>query len=176
MTNPNVIGWIGSSVERLKIQKQSERPFHQDEQQFYIFHPPMPTENWKQLQHYFDERTELENEKYELREKERELVSRFDSFSRDLMKVRKRETSTVEEEMAKEEEIKAIENQIQKIAEEQMKVKEEIDEKEEINRTNEKINEMTEIVIEDEHKLAQEQQEAEKEKNDKKVELLMNQL
>ena len=35
---------------------------------------------------------------------------------------------------------------------------------------------MIEIVIEDEHKLVQEQQEIEKEKNDKRVELLMNKL
>ena len=35
---------------------------------------------------------------------------------------------------------------------------------------------MIEIVIEDEHKLNQEQQELEKEKNDKKVENLMAQL
>ncbi len=173
MTNLNVIG----SVERFKLQNQSERPFYQDEQQFYLFHPPMPTENGKLLQQYFDERTWIEKEKYELREKQRELVRRFDSLSRDLMKVRKRETSTVEEEMAKEEEIRAIEDQIQKIAEEQIKLKEEIDDKEkEIDKVNEKINEMIEIVIEDEHKLNQEQQELEKEKNEKKVESLMAQL
>ena len=66
---------------------------------------------------------------------------------------------------------------IHKIAEELVKVKKAIKEKEkEIDRTNEKINEMIEIVIEDEHKLNQEQQEIEKEKNDKKVELLMNKL
>ena len=175
MTNPNVIWWIGS-VERFN-RSHSERPNYQDEQQFYLFHPPMPTENGKLLQQYFDERTGIEKERYGLREKERELVSKFDSLSRDLMKVRKRETSTVEEEIAKEEEIRAIEDQIQKIAEEQIKLREEIEWKEkEIDKANEKINEMIEIVIEDEHKLNQQQQEFEKEKNDKKVESLINQL
>ena len=66
---------------------------------------------------------------------------------------------------------------MQKLEEELIKVREKIKEKDkEIDRTNEKINEMIEIVIEDEHKLNQEQQEIEKEKNDKRVELLMNQL
>ena len=176
MTNPNVTRWIGS-IERLKSQKQSERPFHQDEQQFYLFHPPMPTENWRQLQQYFDERTKIENEKYELRERERRLVSKFDDLSRDLMKLRKRDTSNVEEEMIKEKEIKIIEEQIQKIAEEQIKLKEEIDCKEKnIDNANEKINRMIEIVIEDEYKLAQQEQELEKEKNNKKVESLISQL
>lgn len=176
MTNPNVIRWIGSS-ERLKFQNQSERPFHQDEQQFYLFHPPMPTENGKLLQQYFDERTKLENEKYGLWEEERKLASKFDNLSRNLMEVRRRETSTVEEEISKNAEIRAIQKQIQKIAEEEIKLKEEIKKKEkEIDRANEKINEMIEIVIEDEHKLNQEQQELEKEKNERKVENLMAQL
>ena len=176
MTNPNVIRWIGSA-ERLKFKNQSERPFRQDEQQFYLFHPPMPTENGKQLQQYFDERTKLENEKYGLWEEERKLANKFDNLSRNLMEVRRRVTSTVEEEISKNAEIRAIEKQIQKIAKEEKKLKEEIKEKErEIDRANEKINEMIEIVIEDEHKLNQEQQELEKEKNDKKVENLMAQL
>ena len=137
----------------------------------------MPTENGKQLQQYFDERTKIENEKYGLWEEERKLANKFDNLSRDLMEVRRRETSTVEEEIAKNAEIRAIEKQIQKIAEEKMKLEEKAEEKErEIDRTNEKINEMIEIVIEDEHKLNQEQQELEKEKNDKKVENLMAQL
>ena len=173
MTNLNVIGW----VERFKLQNQSERPFYQDEQQFYLFHPPMPTENGKQLQQYFDERTWIEKEKYELREKERELVSKFDNFSRDLMKVRKRQTSTVEEEIAKEEEIRAIEDQIQKIVEEQIKLKEEIEWKEkELDKVNEKINEMIQIVIEDEHKLNQQEEEIQKRNNGEKVESLIAQL
>jgi len=172
MTNPNVIG----SVERFN-KSHSERPYHQDEQQFYLFHPPMSTENGKLLQQYFDERTWIEKEKYELREKERELVSKFDNFSRDLMKVRKRQTSTVEEEIAKEEEIRAIEDQIQKIAEEQIKLKEEIEWKEkEIDKVNEKINEMVQIVIEDEHKLNQQEEEIQKRNNGEKVESLIAQL
>lgn len=176
MTNPNVIRWIGS-VERLNFQKQSERPFHQDEQQFYLFHSPMPTENGKLLQQFFDERTKIENEKYGLWEEERNLAKKFDNLSRDLMEVRRRETSTVEEEIAKNAEIRAIEKQIQKIAEEKMKLEEKAEEKErEIDRTNEKINEMVQIVIEDEHKVVQQQQELEKEKKEKKVENLMAQL
>ena len=177
MTNPNVSRWIGSSVERLKFQKQSERPFHQDEQQFYLFHPPMPTENWKQLQEFFDERTKLENEKFNLVEEERKLVDKFDDLNRSLQEVQKKSATTPEEQKKKEEEMNSIRAQIQRIAEELVKVRENLAEKErEIDRTNEKINEMTEIVIEDEHKLVQEQQEVEKEKNDKKVESLMNQL
>ena len=176
MTNPNVIRWIGSA-ERLKFKNQSERPFRQDEQQFYRFHPPMPTENWKQLQHYFDERTELENEKIKLKEDERKLVDKFDDLSRTLQEIQKKPAATPEEEEKKEAEMNSIREQIQKLEEELMKVREKIDEKEkEIDRTNEKINEMIEIVIEDEHKLNQEQQEIEKEKNDKNVELLMNKL
>ena len=176
MTNPNVIWWIGSS-ERLKFQNQSERPFHQDEQQFYLFHSPMPTENGKQLQQYFDERTKPENEKYGLWEEERKFANKFDNLSRNLMEVRRRDTSTVEEEISKNAEIRAIQKQIQKIAEEEIKLKGEIEKKEkEIDRVNEKINEMIEIVIEDEHKLNQEQQELEKEKNERKVENLMAQL
>ena len=177
MTNPNVSRWIGSSVERLKIQKQSERPFHQDEQQFYLFYPPMPTENWKQLQEFFDERTKLENEKFNLIEEERKLVDKFDDLNRSLQEVQKKPATTPEEQKKKEEEMNSISAQIQRIAEELVKVRENLAEKErEIDRANEKINEMTEIVIEDEHKLVQEQQEIEKEKNDKKVESLMNQL
>ena len=91
--------------------------------------------------------------------------------------IRRRVTSTVEEEISKNAEIRAIQNQIHKIDKEEKNLKEEIKEKErEIDRANEKINEMIEIVIEDEHKLNQEQQELEKEKNDKKVENLMAQL
>jgi len=177
MTNPNVSRWIGSSVERLKFQKQSERPFHQDEQQFYLFHPPMPTENWKQLQEFFDERTKLENEKFSLVEEERKLVDKFDDLNHSLQEIQRRPATTPEEEKRKEEEMNSIREQIQKIAEELVKVRECIAEKErEIDRANEKINEMIEIVIEDEHKLVQEQQEFEKEKNDKKVESLINQL
>ncbi len=137
----------------------------------------MPTENGKQLQQYFDERTKLENEKYGLWEEERKLANKFDNLSRNLMEVRRRETSTVEEETAKNAEIRAIEKQIQKIAEEEKKLKKKIEEKEKgIDRANERINEMIQIVIEDEHKLVQEQQENEKEKNDKKVKSLVAQL
>ena len=177
MTNPNVSRWIGSSVERLEFQKQSERPFHQDEQQFYLFHPPMPTENWKQLQEFFDERTKLENEKFNLIEEERKLVDKFDDLNHSLQEIQKKPATTPEEQKKKEDEMNSIREQIQKVEEELMKVREEIEKKEgEIDRTNEKINEMTEIVIEDEHKLVQQQQEIEKEKNDKKVELLVNKL
>lgn len=137
----------------------------------------MPTENGKLLQQFFDERTKIENEKYGLWEEERKLANKFDNLSRDLMEVRRRETSTVEEEIAKNAEIRAIEKQIQKIAEEKMKLEEKAEEKErEIDRTNEKINEMVQIVIEDEHKVVQQQQELEKEKKEKKVENLMAQL
>ena len=177
MTNPNVSRWIGSSVERLKFQKQSERPFHQDEQQFYLFHPPMPTENWKQLKEHFDERTKLEKERFSLVEEERKLVDKFDDLNHSLQEIQRRPATTPEEEKRKEEEMNSIREQIQKIAEELVKVRECIAEKErEIDRANEKINEMIEIVIEDEHKLVQEQQEFEKEKNDKIVESLINQL
>ena len=173
MTNLNVIGW----VERFKFKNQSERPFYQDEQQFYLFHPPMPTENWKQLQEFFDERTKLEKERFGLIEEERNLVDKFDDLSRLLQEVQKRPASTLEEEKKKQEEMRAIKKKMQKLEEELIKVREKIKEKDkEIDRTNEKINEMIEIVIEDEHKLIQEQQEIEKEKNDKKVELLMNKL
>ena len=173
MTNLNVIGW----VERFKLKNQSERPFYQDEHQFYLFHPPMSTENGKQLQEFFDERTEIENEKFRLKEEERKLVDKFDDLNRTLQEIQKKPAATPEEEEKKEEEMSSIREQIQKVAEELMKVKEKIEEKElEIDRVNEKINEMTEIVIEDEHKLVQEQQEIEKENNDKKVELLMNKL
>ena len=137
----------------------------------------MPTENGKLLQQFFDERTKIENEKYGLWEEERKLANKFDNLSRDLMEVRRRETSTVEEEIAKNAEIRAIEKQIQKIAEEKMKLEGKAEEKErEIDRTNEKINEMVQIVIEDEHKVVQQQQELEKEKKEKKVENLMAQL
>ncbi len=90
----------------------------------------MPTENGKQLQQYFDERTKLENEKYGLWEEERKLANKFDNLSRNLMEVRRRETSTVEEEISKNAEIRAIQKQIQKIAEEEIKLKEEIKKKE----------------------------------------------
>jgi FKBP-type peptidyl-prolyl cis-trans isomerase (trigger factor) len=102
----------------LKFKNQSERPFRQDEQQFYLFHPPMPTENGKLLQQFFDERTKLENEKYGLWEEERNLAKKFDNLSRNLMEVRRRVTSTVEEEISKNAEIRAIQNQIHKIAKE----------------------------------------------------------
>lgn len=177
MTNPNVSRWIGPSVERLKFQKQSERPFHQDEQQFYLFHPPMPTENWKKLQEFFDERAKLENEKFSLMEEERKLVDKFDDLNHSLQEIQKRPATTPEEEKKKEDEMNSIRTQIQKVAEELIKVRENIEKKEgEIDRANEKINEMTQIVIEDEHKVVQQQQELEKEKNDKKVENLMAQL
>ena len=176
MTNPNVIRWIGSA-ERLKFQNQSERPFHQDEQQFYLFHPPMPTENWKQLKEQFDERTKLEKERFSLVEEERKLVDKFDDLNQSLQEVAQRPATTPEEQKKKEDEMNSIRMQIQKVAEELVKVRENIEEKErEIDRANEKINEMTQIVIEDEHKIVQQQQELEKEKNDKKVENLMSQL
>lgn len=176
MTNPNVIRWIGSA-ERLKLQKQSERPFHQDEKQFYLFHPPMPTENWKQLQEYFDERTLIEDEKIRLKEDERKLVDKYDDLRRNLAEVQKRPASTPEEEQKKQADMEAIQEEIKEVAKKIKEVKKEIQQKEEeIDRVNEKINEMIEIVIEDEHKLAQQEQELEKEKNDKKVEDLINQL
>ena len=175
MGNPNVTRF--GSVERLKLQQQSERPFHQDEQQFYLFHPPMPTENWKQLQQYFDERTLIEDDKIRLREDERKLVDKYDGLRRNLAEVQKRPATTPEEEQKKQEEMAAIQREINKVAEELIKVREKIEEKEkELDRVNEKINEQIEVVIEDEHKLAQQEQELEKEKNDKKVEDLMAQL
>ena len=176
MGNPNVTRWIGS-VERLKLQQQSGRPFHQDEKQFYLFHPPMPTENWKQLQQYFDERTLIEDEKIRLKEDERKLVEKYDGLRRNLAEVQKRPAFTLEEEQKKQEEMAAIQREIEKVAEELIKVREKIEDKEkELDRANEKINEQIEVVIEDEHKLAQQEQELEKEKNDKKVEDLMAQL
>lgn len=107
MTNPNVTEWIGSA-ERLKFQNQSVRSFYWDEQWFYVFHPPMPTQHWKQLQQYFDEMIGLEKEKYRLREEERKLADKYDNLSRDLIEISKKKTSTVEEETAKNEEIIAI--------------------------------------------------------------------
>ena len=172
MTNLNVIGW----VERFK-NNQSERPFYQDEQQFYLFHPPMPTENGKQLKEFFNERTKLEKQKISLKEAERHLVDKFDDLNRSLQEVQRKPATTPEEQKKKEEEMNSIRKQIQKLVEELMKLREAIEEKEgEIDRVNEKINEMTEIVIEEEHKLNQEQQKIEKENNDKKVEFLMNKL
>ena len=172
MTNLNVIGW----VERFN-KNQFERPSYQDEQQFYLFHPPMPTENGKQLKQYFDRRTEVEKERFSLREDERKLVNKFDSLSHSLQKIQEKAVFTPEGQRKKREELKSIRNQIRKIAKELRKAREKIDEKEkEIDKTNEKINEMIEIVLEDEHKLNQEQQEIEKEKNDKKVELLIDKL
>lgn len=176
MGNPNVTRWIGS-VERLKLQQQSERPFHQDEQQFYLFHPPMPTENWKQLQQYFDERTLIENEKIKLKEEERNLVAKYDDLRHSLIEVEKRPASTPEEEQKKQADMEAIKVKINEVAKEIQEVREEIQKKEkELDKVNEKINEQIEVVIEDEHKLNQQEQELEKEKNDKKVEDLMNQL
>jgi len=176
MTNPNVIGWIGS-VDRLKFKQQSPRPFHQDEQQFYLFHPPMPTENWKQLKEYFDERSKLEKERFNMVEEERKLVDKFDDLNRLLLEVSQKPASTPDDQQKKEEEINSIRTKIQKIAEDLVKLRNNIAEKDgEIDRVNEKINEMTQIVIEDEHKVVQQQQELEKEKNEKKVENLMAQL
>ena len=173
MTNLNVIGW----VERFKLQNQSERPFYQDEQQFYLFHPPMPTKNGKMLQERFDERTEIEKEKISLKEEERKLVDKYDNLNNELRKVMEKPADSPEEQMAKEAEITSIQEEINKIADELLKVREKIKEKEkELDKANEKINEMIEIVIEDEHKLNQQQQELEKEKNDKKVALLIGQL
>lgn len=173
MTNLNVIGW----VERFKLQNQSERPFYQDEQQFYLFHPPMPTENGKQLKEFFNERTKLEKEKISLKEAERHLVDKFDDLNRSLQEVQRKPATTPEEQKKKEEEMNSIREQIHKIAEELVKVRKAIKEKEkEIDRTNEKINEKIEAVIEEEHKFNQEQQELEKEKKDKKIDELMNQL
>ena len=129
MGNPNVIRWIGS-VERLKLQQQSERPFHQDEQQFYLFHPPMPTENWKQLQQYFGERTLIEDEKIKLKEDERKLVAKYDDLRHNLAEVQKRPSTTPEEEQKKQEEMAAIQREIEKVAEELIKVREKIEEKE----------------------------------------------
>ena len=176
MTNPNVIWWIGS-VEKFRINNQSERPFYQDEQQFYLFHPPMPTENGKQLKSFFNERAGIEKEKFILKEEERKLVDKSDDLRRSLQEIQRKPASTPEEQKKKEEEMNSIRGQIKKIAEELVKVRKNTSEKEkEIDRNNEKINEMIEIVIEDEHKLNQEQQEIEKERNEKKVELLMNRL
>ena len=176
MTKPNVTRWIGS-VERLKLQKQSERPFHQDEQQFYLFHPPMPTENWKQLQQFFDERTEIENEKTRLKEDERKLVDKFDGLNKALKKTQEKQENSADGAIAQRAEIDSIQKEIQKVTEELIKVRKEMKEKdEEIDRINEKINEQIEIVIEDEHKLVQEQQVVEKEKNDKRMESLIAQL
>ena len=176
MTNPNVIRWIGS-VERFKLNNQSERPFYQDEKQFYLFHPPMPTENGKMLQERFDERTEIEKEKIRLKEEERKLVDKFDNLNDELRKVMEKPANSPEEQMAKEAEIASIQEEINKVAEELVKVREKIEEKEkEIDKANEKINEMIVIVLEDEHKLNQQEQEIEKEKNNQKVELLIAQL
>ena len=176
MTNPNVTRWIGS-VERLKLQKQSERPFHQDEQQFYLFHPPMPTENWKQLQQFFDERTEIENEKTRLKEDERKLVDKFDGLNKALKKTQEKQENSADGAIVQRAEIDSIQKEIQKVTEELIKVRKEMKEKdEEIDRINEKINEQIEIVIEDEDKLVQEQQVVEKEKNDKRMESLIAQL
>ena len=173
MTNLNVIGW----EERFKQQNQSERPFYQDEQQFYLFHPTMPTENWKMLQEYFDERTEIENKKISLKEEEKKLVDKFDNLNNELKKVEEKPANSPEEQMKKEAEIKSIQKEINKVAREITKVREEIEAKEEeIDKANEKINKMIEIVIEDEHKLNQQQQEIEKERNGEKVELLMAKL
>lgn len=176
MSNPNVIGWIGQ-VEKLNNKKQYERPFHQDEQQFYLFHPPMPTENGRQLKEYFKERRKIENEKFDLKEKERSLVDKYDNLSRSLKDVISRPVSSPEDEMKKQAEIKSIQNEIKKVFDELKKVREEIIKKDdEIDKVNEKINEIKEIVIEDEHKSFQQQQEYEKKKNSVEVDSLINQL
>ena len=173
MTNLNVIGW----VERFKQKNQSERPFYQDEQQFYLFHPPMPTANGKMLQEHFDERTEIENKKISLEEKERKLVDKFDDLNKELKKIAERPADSPEGQRKKAEEIKSIQKEINKVAKEITKVREEIEAKEEeIDKANEKINKMIEIVIEDEHKLNQQQQKIEKERDGEKVELLMAKL
>ena len=176
MSNPNVIGWIGQ-VEKLNNKKQYERPFHQDEQQFYLFHPPMPTENGRQLKEHFKERRKIENEKFDLKEKERSLVDKYDTLSRSLKDVVSRPVSSPEDEMKKQAEIKSIQNEIKKVFDELKKVREEIIKKDdEIDKVNEKINEIKEIVIEDEHKSFQQQQEYEKKKNSVEVDSLINQL
>ena len=176
MTNPNVTRWIGS-VERLRLEQQSKRPFHQDRDQFYRVHPPMSTENWKQLQQFFDKRTEIENERFMLREKEKKLVDEFDVLNHRLKQVEEREVSTVEDEMKKNEEIKAINEEIEKVEEKMMKIREELHKKEEeIDRANEKINEMIEIVLQDEHKLNQQEDKLEREENKKKADYLKKML
>ena len=137
----------------------------------------MPTENGKLLQERFDERTKIENEKFILKEDERKLVDKFDDLNHNLSEVQKRPTSTPEEEQGKQAEMEAIQKEIEKVAQELMKVREEIEQKEEeIDRANEKINEQIEVVIKDEHKLAQQEQELEKERKSDKIELLMAKL
>ena len=51
----------------------------------------MPTENWKQLQQFFDERTEIENEKTRLKEDERKLVDKFDGLNKALKKTQEKQ-------------------------------------------------------------------------------------
>jgi len=176
MRNPNVFGWIGQ-VEKLENKKQYERPFHQDELQFYLFHPPMPTENGKALKEQFNQRKELENEKSELKEKERKLVNKFDDLNRELKKAQEKPAETPEEKEQKMNEIARIQEEIKKVIEELKDVKEEIQEVEnQIDDVNVEINKLIEINIEDEHKAIQQEQEIEKQKNDKEVNNLINQL
>ncbi len=174
MTNPNVIRWIGS-VEKIANKKQYERPFHQNEQQFYLFHPPMPTENGMQLKEHFNERKKIEKEKSELQEKEKKLVYKFDSLNKSLKDVMQKPAETPEDQMKKTQEINAIQKEIKKVTEDLKKVREEIKEKDDlIDKENEKINELTEIVIEEEHNTLQQQKEADKENNSKEAENLIS--
>lgn len=175
MTKSNV-KWLGSA-ERFKFKNHSERPFYQDEQQFYLFHPPMPTENGKLLQEYFNERKEIEEGKNELRKEQKKLVDIWSGLQKKLSRVQRRHTNSIEEEMKKQEEIASIQEESKKVVDDIFKIKKsykKIDKK--IDSVNEKINEMVQIVIEDEHKLAQKEQELEKEKNEKKVESLIEKL
>lgn len=176
MTNPNVIKWIGS-VENLNNKKEFERPFHQNEQQFYLIHPPMPTENGKKLKEFFNEREILEHEKSELEKKEQNLKNKFDELNHTLRKVQEKPATTPEEQIRKQEEINRIREEIHKVTEELKKVRKDIKEIDnEIDNINEKINQMIEIVLEDEHKDLQQQQELEKQNNREEVKLLINQL
>lgn len=151
MTGSNVIGWIGSA-EKYDLRSTRERPYHQDKDQFYFFHPPMPTENGKQLWEKFDERAKIEEEKFELKEAESNLVDKFDDLNTQLQEVEKRVVASSEDAEKKEEEIRSIKMEIKKISDELTKLRDKIDEVENrIDRVNEKINELVERVKKEEY-------------------------
>jgi chromosome segregation ATPase len=103
----------------------------------------MPTENGKQLQEYFNERTGIEKEMIKLKEEERGLVNKFDELNHELKRVMERNVSSPEEQIKKQQEIYSINRKIHEITEELLKVREKIEEKEnEIDKVNEKINDM----------------------------------
>jgi chromosome segregation ATPase len=167
------------STEELKsIPQYRKEPYSEnDELQFKNWHEEKPTENWKQLQKYFDERAEIEKELRGLQEWKNELIEKGDELQKRLSEVQKRPTSSQEEEMKKQQELELIQNEIKEINEEVIRVKEKIEEKEqEFSKAIDKVEEAKELVKNDEHEQIQLDNEEYRRKKDAQVEFLMSQL